>query len=257
MAAQLRIATILLLSLVALSSARYERYICQVIEDEWCTLQKIYITSRTDLRGIRFPDDQFEKIRIGQHYDFADTDSVISVFSGGLFQRMSRVRYLRMNAVRMQGLDMPDTILELDVSNNWISRIYINPDRSYSLRKLKMRNNLVTTVASFKYLNQLEELDMAENLVHLLNFELFTFMPYMRNLNFAHNRLLEVRPGDSDLILYYLERLDLANNQLMEIELKRWTFPSLRMLNVTGNPIQRLDYFELQRAFPRLWRVTY
>ncbi|EAT39438.1 AAEL008753-PA [Aedes aegypti] len=254
----IKFSTLVLLVLsLALTSARYQRYICQVIEDDWCTLQKIYITSRTDLRGLRFPDDQFEKIRIGQHYDFADTDSVVSIFSAGLFRRMSRVRYLQMNAIRMQGLDMPDTVLELDVSNNWISRVYIDPDKSYSLRKLKMNNNLVTSVASFKYLNQLEELDMSENLVHMVNFELFSFMPYIRIIDFAHNRLLEVRPGDINLVLYYLERLDLADNQLIGIELKKWTFPSLRMLNVTSNPIQRLDYFELQRAFPRLRRVTY
>ncbi|XP_065090543.1 leucine-rich repeat-containing protein 40-like [Ochlerotatus camptorhynchus] len=253
----IKFSTLLLLGLAVLTSARYERYICQVIEDDWCTLQKIYITSRTDVRGLRFPDEKFEKIRIGQHYDFANTDSVISIYSAGLFRRMSRARYLQMNAVRMQGLDMPDTVLELDVSNNWITRIYIDPDKSYSLRKLKMKNNLVTSVASFKYLNQLDELDMSENLVHMVNFELFSFMPYIRNIDFSHNRLLEVRPGDVELVLYYLERLDLANNQLIGMELKRWTFPSLRMLNMTGNPIQRMDYFEVQRAFPRLWRVTY
>ncbi|XP_062557242.1 leucine-rich repeat-containing protein 40-like [Armigeres subalbatus] len=253
----IKLSALVLLCMAALASARYQRYICQVIEDDWCTLQKIYITSRTDLRGLRFPDDQFEKIRIGQHYNFADTDSVVSIFSGGLFRRMSRARYLQINAVRMQGIDIPDTVLELDVSNNWISRIYIDPDKVYSVRKLKMKNNLVTSVASFKYLNQLEELDMSENLVHLVNFELFSFIPYIRIIDFAHNRLLEVRAGDIDLVLYYLERLDLADNQLIGIELKKWTFPSLRMLNVTGNPIQRLDYFELQRAFPRLWRVTY
>ncbi|XP_053688892.1 biglycan-like [Sabethes cyaneus] len=253
----LKLSILFALSLAVLANARYERYVCQVIEEDWCTLQKIYITSRTDLRGIRFPDDQHEKIRIGQYYDFANTDSVISIFSAGLFRRMSRVRYLKMNGVRMQGLDMPDTVLELDVSNNWITRVYIDADRSYSLRKLNMRNNLVNSVASFKYLNQLEELDLGHNLVHLVNFELFSFMPYIRLLDFSHNRLLEVRPGSIDLILYYLERLDLADNQLIEVDLKRWSFPSLRMFNLTGNPIRRLDYFEVQRAFPRLWRVTY
>ncbi|XP_055626788.1 leucine-rich repeat-containing protein 40-like [Toxorhynchites rutilus septentrionalis] len=252
-----KLSAIVLFSAMMLTSARYQRYICQVIEEDWCTLTKVYITSRTDLRGLRFPDDQFEKIRIGQHYDFADTDSVISIFSAGLFHRMNRVRYLQINAVRMTGLDIPGTLLELDVSNNWISRIYIDPDRSYALRKLKMRNNLVTSVATFKYLNQLEELDMSENLVHLLNFELFSFMPYIRVVDFSRNRLLEVRPGDSNLVLYYLESLDLAYNQLIGLDLKLWTFPSLRMLNVTGNPFQRLDYFEVRRAFPRLRRVTY
>ncbi|XP_058832067.1 leucine-rich repeat-containing protein 40-like [Topomyia yanbarensis] len=253
----LKFFVLFLLSLAMLAKARNERYICQVIEDGWCTLQKIYITSRTDVRGLRFPDDQYEKIRIGQHYDFANTDSVVSVFSAGLFRRMSRVRYLKMNEVRMQGLDMPNTVLELDVSNNWITRVFIDADRSYSLRKLNMKNNLVSSVASFKYLNQLEELDMSENLVHLLNFELFTFMPYIQTIDFAHNRLLEARPGSIQLTLYYLERLDMADNQLLEIELKYWTFPALRMLNLTGNPIRRLDYFEVRRAFPMLLRVTF
>ncbi|XP_055596095.1 leucine-rich repeat-containing protein 40-like [Uranotaenia lowii] len=253
-----RLSSWFVLTLAVLSgSARYQRYICQVIEDDWCTLQRIFITSRSDLSGLRFPDDQFERLRIGQYYDFADTDSVISIYSAGLNRRMSGVRYLQMNAVRMQGLDMPDSVLELDVSDNWISRVYIDPDKSYNLRKLKMRNNLLTSVASFKYLNQLEELDMAENLIHLLNFELFSFMPYIRTIDFSHNRLLEVRPGSIKLLLHYLERLDLTGNQLIGMKLHQWTFPSLRMLNVTGNPIGRLNYFEVRRAFPRLKRVTY
>uniref|UniRef100_A0A182PNV7 Uncharacterized protein n=1 Tax=Anopheles epiroticus TaxID=199890 RepID=A0A182PNV7_9DIPT len=65
-----------------------------------------------------------------------------------------------MNGVRMVGLDMPDSVIELDVSDNWLSRVYIDPEKSYTLRKLIMRSNLLTSVTNFKYLNMLEELDL-------------------------------------------------------------------------------------------------
>ncbi|XP_050090734.1 uncharacterized protein LOC126574521 [Anopheles aquasalis] len=238
-------------ALVGLVDARYSHVACQVVENKWCTVQRLRISARTDVRGLVFPDDRYEKIRIGQYYDFVNTDSTIVIFSGELFYRMRRVRYLQMNGVRMVGLDMPDTVIELDVADNWLSRVYIDPDRSYALRKLIMRNNHLTSISSFKYLNMLEELDLSDNLLHAVNFDVFSFMPYIRVLNLARNRIFSATAGQGVISLGYLEEANLAENQLTKLDVGVWLFPSLRMLNLTGNPIKRLN-LSSQQSFPRL-----
>uniref|UniRef100_A0A182NP63 Leucine rich immune protein (Coil-less) n=1 Tax=Anopheles dirus TaxID=7168 RepID=A0A182NP63_9DIPT len=241
-------------SLCVFVHARYSHVACQVVENKWCTVQRLRITARTDVRGLVFPDDRYEKIRIGQFYDFVNTDSTIVIFSGELFYRMRRVRYLQMNGVRMVGLDVPDTVLELDVANNWLSRVYIDPEKSYALRKLIMRNNLLTTITSFKYLNMLEELDLSENMLHTVNFDVFSFMPYIRTIDLARNRIFSATAGNGVISLGYLEEANLAENQLTKLDVGVWLFPSLSMLNLTGNPIKRLN-LSSQQSFPRLKSV--
>uniref|UniRef100_A0AAG5D2D9 Leucine rich immune protein (Coil-less) n=1 Tax=Anopheles atroparvus TaxID=41427 RepID=A0AAG5D2D9_ANOAO len=241
-------------TLCGLVQARFSHVACQVVENKWCTVQRLRITARTDVRGLVFPDDRYEKIRIGQYYDFVNTDSTVVVFSGELFYRMRRVRYLQMNGVRMVGLDVPDTVLELDVADNWLSRVYIDPEKSYAVRKLIMRNNLLTSIGSFKYLNMLEELDLSDNMLHTVNFDVFSFMPYIRVINIARNRLFSASAGSGVISLGYLEEANLAENQLTKLDVGVWLFPSLRMLNLTGNPIKRLN-LSSQQSFPRLKSV--
>ncbi|XP_058066593.1 leucine-rich repeat-containing protein let-4-like [Anopheles bellator] len=241
-------------TLLGLARARYSHVSCQVVENKWCTVQRLRITARTDVRGLVFPDDRYEKIRIGQYYDFVNTDSTIVIFSAELFHRMRRARYLQMNGVRMVGLDMPETVLELDVANNWLSRVYVDPDRSYALRKLNMRNNLLTSISSFKYLNSIEDLDLSDNMLHTVNFDVFSFMPYIRVLNLARNRIFSATAGDGVISLGYLEEANLAENQLTKLDVGVWLFPSLRTLNLTGNAIKRLN-LSSQQSFPRLKSV--
>ncbi|XP_058116942.1 leucine-rich repeats and immunoglobulin-like domains protein sma-10 [Anopheles ziemanni] len=241
-------------TLCGLVQARYSHVACQVVENKWCTVQRLRITARTDVRGLVFPDDRYEKIRIGQYYDFVNTDSTVVIFSGELFYRMRRVRYLQMNGVRMVGLDMPETVLELDVADNWISRVYIDSEKSYALRKLNMRNNLLTAIGSFKYLNMLEELDLSDNMLHTVNFDVFSFMPYIRVINLARNRLISATAGSGVISLGNLEEANMAENQLTKLDVGVWLFPALRMLNLTGNPIKRLN-LSSQQSFPRLKSV--
>uniref|UniRef100_A0A182W831 Leucine rich immune protein (Coil-less) n=1 Tax=Anopheles minimus TaxID=112268 RepID=A0A182W831_9DIPT len=233
---------------------RYSHVSCQVVENKWCTVQRLRITARTDVRSLVFPDDRYEKIRIGQFYDFVNTDSTIVIFSGELFYRMRRVRYLQMNGVRMVGLDMPDTVIELDVADNWLSRVYIDPEKSYTLRKLIMRNNLLTSITSFNYLNMLEELDVSENMLHTVNFDVFSFMPYIRVINLARNRIFSTTAGNGVISLGFLEQANLAENMLTKLDVGVWLFPSLTTLNLTGNPIRRLS-LSSQQSFPRLKNV--
>uniref|UniRef100_A0A182K241 Leucine rich immune protein (Coil-less) n=1 Tax=Anopheles christyi TaxID=43041 RepID=A0A182K241_9DIPT len=206
-------------SLCAFVQGHYSHVSCQVVENKWCTVQRLRITARTDVRGLVFPDDRYEKIRIGQYYDFVNTDSTIVIFSGELFYRMRRVRYLQMNGVHMVGLDVPDTVIELDVSDNWLSRVYIDPEKSYTLRKLIMRNNLLTSITSFKYLNMLEELDVSENMLHTVNFDVFSFMPYIRLINLARNRIFSATAGQGVISLNFLEHANLAENMLTKLDL--------------------------------------
>uniref|UniRef100_A0A182SF44 Leucine rich immune protein (Coil-less) n=1 Tax=Anopheles maculatus TaxID=74869 RepID=A0A182SF44_9DIPT len=217
-------------SLCVFVQGRYSHVSCQVVENKWCTVQRLRITARTDVRGLVFPDDRYEKIRIGQFYDFVNTDSTIVIFSGELFYRMRRVRYLQMNGVRMVGLDMPDTVIELDVADNWLSRVYIDPDKSYTLRKLIMRNNLLTSINGFNYLNMLEELDLSDNMLHTVNFDVFSFMPYIRLINLARNRIFSTTAGNGVISLGFLEQANLAENMLTKLDVWSNKFLSAVML---------------------------
>ncbi|XP_053674530.1 leucine-rich repeat-containing protein 40-like [Anopheles nili] len=238
-------------SLCAIVEGRFSHVACQVVENKWCTVQRLRISARTDVRGLVFPDDQYEKIRIGQYYDFVNTDSTIVIFSGELFYRMRRVRYLQMNGVRMVGIDIPDTVIELDVADNWLSRVYVDPDKSYAMRKLSMRNNLLTSIKSLKYLNLLEDVDLSGNMLHTVNLDVFSFMPYIRIINLARNRISSATTGNGVISLGYLEDANLAENLLSKLDIGVWLFPSLRTLNLTGNPIKRLNLSN-QQSFPRL-----
>ncbi|XP_040169089.1 dynein assembly factor 1, axonemal homolog [Anopheles arabiensis] len=241
-------------SLCVFVKGRYSHVSCQVVENKWCTVQRLQITDRTNVRSLVFPDDRYEKIRIGQYYSFINTDSIIVIFSGELFYRMRRVRYLHMNGVRMVGLDMPDTIIELDVSDNWLSRVYVDPEKRYNLRKLIMRNNLLTNIAGFKYLIKLEELNLSENMLHTVNFVVFSFIPYIRLIDLARNRILFTSGGQSVISLDFLETLNMAENKFTTLDIGVWLFPSLLTLNLTGNPIGLLSLSN-HYSFPRLTNI--
>lgn len=142
--------------------------------------------------------------------------------------------------------------LEFQATNCRISRIQ-NLDRCTSLRRLVLRQNLITELRGLETLSELEEIDLYLN--HIREISGLEHKPKLKRLDLSFNRIHSMA-GLERFHLPALEELYLVQNRIKEIAgLQAHNLPQLRLLELGSNRIRTLgdNLFEVGGSLEELW----
>ncbi|KAL3112736.1 hypothetical protein niasHT_019710 [Heterodera trifolii] len=135
---------------------------------------------------------------------------------------------------------------EIRLTANRIVSVEWEAFRLFRLRRLSLSANCLLTISEhiLRFSPAIEELDLSHN--HLASAQSSSFFAaqHLRLLNLSHNRLHKF-DYDSFSPLFQLESLDLSWNNFTAIPPDIRQFVALRMLNFSGNPIEKIAEGEL------------
>ncbi|GAM29092.1 hypothetical protein SAMD00019534_122680 [Acytostelium subglobosum LB1] len=126
-------------------------------------------------------------------------------------------------------------LVSLDCSSNYIPKIDSSMYTLVSLEKLNLEGNLISKVENLHECLNLRVLNLSNNRITSME-NIYEVLGLVTHLSLSGNMLTNV---DGLNKLYGLEYLDITMNQIRDIEeiSKFKQMPSLRCLNVKGNPL--------------------
>uniref|UniRef100_A0A182P8Y6 Leucine rich immune protein (Coil-less) n=1 Tax=Anopheles epiroticus TaxID=199890 RepID=A0A182P8Y6_9DIPT len=150
---------------------------------------------------------------------------------------------------RVRQLVIPPDLQEGDFSNNIISVIETEPNRTYALRYLDLSHNNLMKLVNLSALVQLQTLNMEGNGITVLDTSVFTPMVNLTHLYLGDNSFskIDFHPLPKGLAVLWLLR-----NDLRELSLTGVSRPALRELDLEANSLVTLDLAALFTAFPAL-----
>jgi Leucine-rich repeat (LRR) protein len=162
----------------------------------------------------------------------------------------SNLKYLQLldlscNRINLLNSDFITTNLEkLDLFNNEISKIELDPKRSVKLKSLNLNLNKLESVSGtdFSCLVDLNELFLSENRILVISPFAFSNMNCLLRLDLSGNCLKTIEKAMFDKLVL-LEDLDLSDNEI-EIPVGSSPFGSLnrlKKLNLRGNYLNQID----------------
>ncbi|KAL3095377.1 hypothetical protein niasHS_007476 [Heterodera schachtii] len=135
---------------------------------------------------------------------------------------------------------------EIRLTANRIVSVEWEAFRLFRLRRLSLSANCLLTISEhiLRFSPAIEELDLSHN--HLASAQSSSFFAaqHLRLLNLSHNRLHKF-DYDSFSPLFQLESLDLSWNNFTATPPDIRQFVALRMLNFSGNPIEKIAEGEM------------
>jgi Leucine-rich repeat (LRR) protein len=120
-------------------------------------------------------------------------------------------------------------LVQLDLSHNWIREVdFVDLIQLDSLKTLKLNDNNLSRVeanllsSEMKVNNNLQELDLSNNQIEHINFELFVYVVNLEKLNLDNNRLetINLESNSTLPLLQRLKYLSLKNNRLKYLPTK-------------------------------------
>lgn len=133
---------------------------------------------------------------------------------------------------------LPSTIA-IHADNCKLNVIIIIPLENYQLETLRVANNLLTSISTFAYLQNLEILDVSHNLLDEIDTSIFNNYTKLQELNLSHNQLIII---DQQFLPHatYLTHLNIGYNQLEQFYLEQRA-ENLRSLRIEGNGLTTID----------------
>uniref|UniRef100_A0A914H185 Ig-like domain-containing protein n=1 Tax=Globodera rostochiensis TaxID=31243 RepID=A0A914H185_GLORO len=137
---------------------------------------------------------------------------------------------------------------EIRLSSNRIVGVEWEAFRLFRLRRLFLDNNYLLTISEhiLRYSPAIEEFDLSHNKLSAAQSSSFFAAQRLRFLNLSHNRLQKF-DYDSFSPFFQLESLDLSWNNFSAIPPDIRQFVALRVLNFSGNAIEKVAEGELSQ----------
>lgn len=135
----------------------------------------------------------------------------------------------------------------LFASFNHISEL--NVQEGLSLRSLHLYQNMLTNVSALRVLTTLEQLYLHDNLLEVLEIDVFADMKSLKLLT-LHRNMLTAVDTKQPVSLPSLESLFLQHNKLTYLDTGLWRMPALQKVDLSGNQLGYL--FTFLEEFPAL-----
>ena len=162
---------------------------------------------------------------------------------------MGEARCVQINLYTIPS-SIPWATRTLDLKNNKITDLYSTSFRDLpNLVNLQLANNLIEVIdnLAFRNLTHLQTLDLSGNRLTAVNFETFKGTPNLIDLNLASNRIYYIRSAFKGL--KQLTRLKLSGNELPEIsEFDFQDLVGVQQLDLSRNHISKVH----PQAFAKL-----
>ncbi|XP_065079696.1 uncharacterized protein LOC135702554 [Ochlerotatus camptorhynchus] len=229
----LRTKIVLLISRQFSAGLLLKQYSCDNYVLSWCQLHNVTIQSDRDLQMVEFPKVQQIGFLNGSIPYFSHFLN-LGLFKAGVLRIFAR-------GTKISRLTLPNTIEQLYFRDNDITSVDIEPRTKYSIKYLRIHVNKLRDVSSFKSLVNLIELNLCDNLIEHVSFDIFAGMTYLKQLLLCGNRIKTIT-ATLNINLPNLYHLDLAGNFLFNgTFLTHWYFPRLGNFSLRDNLITRLD----------------
>ncbi|ALC45627.1 CG18249 [Drosophila busckii] len=150
----------------------------------------------------------------------------------------------------VQRLIIHGSVIKLQAGNNALTQLSIG-DKS-AVIELDLHNNLLDSNASSALLTdmwQLRHLDLSSNNIETLasNSSISLYLPSLRYLNLAHNKLRALPPA-LPILPSSLVHLDISYNHLLQLYSRNFAaLPNLEHLNIAGTRLDKFYYQRFQR----------
>lgn len=199
----------------------------------------------------------------------------------GLFRGCKNLRDVKLvgNNLKNVHLQLPYTLLKLDISNNTIDQVLIEPlhnrtssdlrellrvvavnntitsfyiDPDFVVSHIDLSKNDMKSIHNVSQIPSLIDLSLAFNPLGPLPLNSFDTMTDLLFLNLEHTRLGRLEFGTFSQAAK-LKHLDISHNDLHEIDMDMLAaLSSLEELSLAGNNLTKLEYAGLLELFPRL-----
>ncbi|XP_055639096.1 trophoblast glycoprotein-like [Toxorhynchites rutilus septentrionalis] len=210
-----------------------KQYNCDNYILAWCQLHNVTIQSDKDLQSVSFPKVQQVGFLNGSIHHFSHFLN-LSLFKAGVLGIFAR-------GTKISHLTMPSTVEQLYFRDNELSSVVIDPNVSYNIKYLRIHLNKLTDVSNFKQLTSLVELNLCDNLIEHLSFDIFSGMIYLNQLLLCGNRIKTIT-ASLDVSLPNLYHLDLSSNFLFDFtSLHQCHLPRLSNFSLRDNLLVSLD----------------
>ncbi|XP_055546195.1 TLR4 interactor with leucine rich repeats-like [Wyeomyia smithii] len=218
-----------------------KQYNCDNYVLSWCQLHNVSIRSDKDLQSVVFPKVQQVGFLNGSIPIFSHLIN-LSLFNAGVLRVFAR-------GTTVNRLTLPNTIEQLYFRDNDMFSVEIDPNVAYSMRYLRIHVNKLRDITNFKQLKNLVELNLCENLIEHVSFEIFAEMKQLKQLLLCGNRIKTIE-ATININLPNLYHLDLSSNYLFnQTSLEFWNFPRLGNLSLRDNLITNLNVQIIAQRF--------
>lgn len=180
--------------------------------------------------------------------------NTISAVENATFH-FSTIKYLNLGHNRLQKLDfeLPQTLINLNLSSNQISHISANFfTRLSNLSIVTLEDNLlqVFPIGCFRSLHNLNHLFLSNNKIYPIPPGTFDSLQGLKTLQIANNSIHDLS-GLTTHFLCNLESLHLENNTIAEIDVQTLVnvFRKLEHLYISGNPFNCTYLLKLLTTF--------
>lgn len=193
----------------------------------------------------------------------------ITHFSRALYHKLPNVTDLTIDRLAIERLYVSPHLVHLSAVGNAIETLLleetagdnesaITPTIQYSMMTLHLSSNKLTELPRFDRFVRLMTLALDHNQLTTVDMGAFVNLRELRVLSLANNRLLTVTTTvgttkSSPLQLLKLKRLSFSGNELDVLDVHKWEFDSLNVLNLTQNSLTRIEGNISQ--FPALTRL--
>lgn len=170
-------------------------------------------------------------------------------FGGDCFRKIPATENLMIHHLKIEQLNLAecDQLTTLFASFNHISELTVA--EGLGLRSLHLYQNLLTNVSALRVLTTLEQLYLHDNLIEVLDMDVFADMDSLKLLT-LHRNLLTAIDTKQPINLPSLESLFLQHNKLTYLDTGLWRMPALQKVDLSDNQLGFL--FTFLEEFPAL-----
>ncbi|XP_039446810.1 SLIT and NTRK-like protein 2 [Culex pipiens pallens] len=176
-------------------------------------------------------------------------NSTIPAFGAECFRKIPVTENLMIHHLKIERLNLAECaqLTTLFASFNHISEL--NVQEGLSLRSLHLYQNMLTNVSALRVLTTLEQLYLHDNLLEVLEIDVFADMKSLKLLT-LHRNMLTAIDTKQPVSLPSLESLFLQHNKLTYLDTGLWRMPALQKVDLSGNQLGYL--FTFLEEFPAL-----
>ncbi|KFB51669.1 AGAP007442-PA-like protein [Anopheles sinensis] len=192
--------------------------------------------------------------------DFSLADNQLEYIDGAFFNPLKYLIYLSLEGNRIQRIGGPivsfPRLTTCHLGNNQMTYLNVSNWRAPKLQNVFLDNNNMTQLPiGLGRLPNLTGLQMSNNKLSIIDLRRLEGYPQLQTIDVSSNLLRAVRVSQQGKVtLPLVELVNLAQNQISQIDFTRWNMPMLRSLTLAFNRLERLP--DLFKLFPKLGRTV-
>lgn len=207
---------------------------CEQEPKHYCLVKNFTIETEVDANSFTI-DSQSVALRFD--------DPIITYFPPELMDNpaFNAMRYLIIKDGKVPEMHLKPTLIALIAKGNQMKTFAIPAVDNIRLSGLSITENQLTEIpTNIKYCKKLEDLTLSENKLKTVNLSVLNGLRRLRYLSLGFNQIHSV---DATTIVRIpsLEYLTLRENQLHLLDMKKWRLPRLFQLDVSSNVLNRIE----------------